>query len=100
MECIDNYRCDKKNIISSKIVIQDALIKVTNRDIVTVRLVTQCVFRFILMQCHISISSCSFVASIAIAQNLTEADRLAMEQEMLAQQAAEKDHRIQVEQCS
>lgn len=49
MECIDNYRCDKKNIISSKIVIQDALIKVTNRDIVTVRLVTQCVFRFILM---------------------------------------------------
>ena len=49
---------------------------------------------------HISISSCYFVASIAIAQNLTEADRLAMEQEMLAQQAVEKDHRIQVEQCS
>ena len=52
------------------------------------------------MYCHISISFCYFVASIAIAQNLTEADRLAMEQEMLAQQAVEKDHRIQVKQCS
>nr|XP_034310453.1 uncharacterized protein LOC105340501 isoform X2 [Crassostrea gigas] len=33
--------------------------------------------------------------SIAVTQNLTEAERLAMEQEMLAQQTAEKDHRIQ-----